>query len=152
MHKSGYTIYQKFPPSPPCTCEICLYFCNRPGWWTVAEAKDAMEHGYAKRMMLELAPDYSFGVLSPAFKGNEAYFALQEYAKNTCTFLVDNRCTIFQRTFQPIECRFCHHDRIGLGSLCHAQVGKDWNSHKGMRLVREWLYISNLKLPSEIAW
>jgi hypothetical protein len=31
-------------------------------------------------MMLEMAPDRSFGVLSPAFKGNELVFAKQLFA------------------------------------------------------------------------
>ncbi len=44
----------------------------RPGWWTVQEANEALHAGLGKRMMLEMSPDLSFGVLSPAFKGCEA--------------------------------------------------------------------------------
>jgi hypothetical protein len=59
----------RFPPSPPCSCETCLAYCARPGWWTVDEATRAIEAGYASRMMLEMAPDKTYGVLAPAFKG-----------------------------------------------------------------------------------
>jgi hypothetical protein len=137
-------IYTQFPASSPCTCKICISFCKRPGWWLVSEARDAIVHGYANRMMLELSPNHSFGVLSPAFKGNEGYLALLEYSDNYCTFLENDRCTIFGKTFQPIECRFCHHDRIGLGKKCHYAIEKDWNSSKGKRLVNDWLFLRNL--------
>jgi hypothetical protein len=49
------TLHEKYPPSEPCTCEICLSYCARPGWWTVEEAASALEAGYGNRMMLEIA-------------------------------------------------------------------------------------------------
>jgi hypothetical protein len=136
--------YDRFPASNPCSCDICINFCKRPGWWLVSEARSAISQGYAKRMMLELSPDHSFGVLSPAFKGNEGYFALQEYSNSYCTFLKNNRCTIFGKPFQPLECRFCHHDRIGSGKQCHYAIEKDWNTSKGKRLLKDWLIICDL--------
>ena len=42
------------------------------GWWTVEQAAEAISTGLAFRMMLEIAPELTFGVLSPAFKGCEA--------------------------------------------------------------------------------
>ena len=129
---------QKYPPSEPCACEICLAYCRRPGWWTVEEAAGAIAAGYGGRMMLEMAPDRSFGVLSPAFKGCEVNFALDVYSGRGCTFLKDDRCELHGTGFQPLECRFCHHDRPGMGPKCHADVERDWNTSRGRVLVVRW--------------
>jgi len=116
------TLGDKYPPSEPCACEACLRYCVRPGWWTVAEAERALEAGYGLRMMLEMAPDRSFGELSPGFKGNELAFAKQLFADPGCTFLKAGLCELHATTLQPLECRFCHHDRVGQGPLCHAGI------------------------------
>lgn len=129
---------RRFKPSEPCSCHICISYCSRPGWWTVDEAKKAMEKGYAPRMMLELSPDNNFGVLAPAFKGNECNFALQVFSNNPCTFLKNGKCELFGSGFQPLECRFCHHDRQNQGYECHAEIAKDWNTPKGKRLIVTW--------------
>jgi hypothetical protein len=89
-------------------------------------------------MMLEISPERTFGVLSPAFKGCEGFFALQDCKSNGCTFLKDNRCELHGSGFQPLECRFCHHDRPGLGPLCHADIEKDWHTPAGRALVAKW--------------
>jgi hypothetical protein len=140
------SFYQKFPPSEPCACEVCQYFCNRPGWWLVVEARDAIGCGYAHRMMLEISPEFSFGVLSPAFKGNEGIVALQINSRNGCTFLENSRCALFNESFEPAECRFCHHERIGQGKICHREIERDWNTSKGKRLVRQWCEIVNIDI------
>ncbi len=142
-------LHSLYPPSPPCSCKVCTYFCTRPGWWLVDEARMAMDAGYAGRMMLELSQNHSVGVLSPAFKGNEGYFSLQVYSSNGCTFFTHGLCEIFGQTFQPIECRFCHHDRLGYGMKCHQEIARDWNSGKGRRLVRRWLQLQNLQPPQQ---
>ena len=132
------TLAEKYPPSEPCSCEICLSYCVRPGWWTVDEAANAIDSGYADRMMLEMSPDHSFAVLSPAFKGNEISFALDMYKDKGCTFLKDDRCELHGTGLQPLECRFCHHARLGLGPKCHADIEKDWNTSAGRALVVRW--------------
>jgi len=136
--KHDKSLAQKYPPSKPCSCDICLGYCKRPGWWTVEEAAHAMDAGYANRMMLEMAPARSFGVLSPAFKGCEADFALERCADRGCTFLKENLCELYGTALQPLECRFCHHDRPGLGDLCHADIEKEWNTPTGRGLVVSW--------------
>ena len=128
----------KYPPSEPCACAVCLAYCMRPGWWTVREAAAAYDAGYARRMMLEPSPERTFGVLSPAFRGCEGTFALQQYAARGCTFLRDGRCELHGSGFQPMECRFCHHDRPGQGPLCHADLEADWNTPAGRLLVVRW--------------
>ena len=97
-----------------------------------------MEAGHAARMMLEMSPDRSFGVLSPAFRGCEMQFAAGEYADRGCTFLKDGRCELHDSGLMPLECRFCHHDRPGLGPRCHADIGKAWNTAAGRALVVRW--------------
>lgn len=127
-----------FPPSPPCRCEVCRAYCRRPGWWTVEEAALAIEAGYAHRMMLEISPELTFGVLSPAFKGNEGKLAVQIFADQGCTFLSHDSCELFETPFRPLECRFCHHTRRGLGERCHAAIEEGWHSPVGQSLVAKW--------------
>ena len=136
--KRKLTLAEKYPPSPPCSCEICKSYCKRPGWWTVEEAAQALDAGYGKRMMLEMAPGFKFGVLSPAFKGNEGMFAFNEYAANGCTFLVDEKCELHGTGHQPLECCFCHHDRFGMGPRCHTDIERDWDTPAGRALIVKW--------------
>jgi hypothetical protein len=110
---------------------ICLNYCRRPGWWAVAKAARAVNKGYAGRMMLEMSPELSFGVLSPAFSGNKANLAMQVFADQGCTFLIENLCELFGTGLLPLECRYCHHTRIVLGKKCHDALEKDWCSKAG---------------------
>lgn len=111
----------------------------RPGWWTVEEAVQAIQAGYGHRMMLEISPEMTFGVLSPAFKGCEANYALQTYARNGCNFLKDGLCELHGTGHQPLECLFCHHLRKGLGQKCHQDIEKDWKTPAGRILIMNWI-------------
>ena len=133
------TLLEKYLPSEPCTCEICVGYCARPGWWTVDQAARALEAGYGNRMMLEIAPELTFGVLSPAFQGCEGSFATTRCSKNSCTFLKNERCELFGTDHEPLECRFCHHDRRGQGPKCHSDLEKDWKTPAGQTLVQIWI-------------
>ncbi|MFH0919493.1 MAG: hypothetical protein V1913_03965 [Fibrobacterota bacterium] len=132
------SLSEKYPPSKPCDCEICRAFCARPGWWTVEEADAAMKAGLSGRMMLEMAPDNAFGVLAPAFKGCETAFATQLFVHRGCTFLKEEKCELHGTGQQPLECRFCHHERPGQGPLCHADIEKEWNTPVGSTLIVAW--------------
>ena len=142
--KHKKSLAEKYPASEPCGCEVCLAYCARPGWWTVEEAVLAMKAGYGNRMMLELSPDRSFGVLSPAFTGCEGGFALNLHVSRGCNFLEGNCCELHGTGFQPLECRFCHHERLGLGQQCHADIEKDWKSPEGRALVLNWSKLTGL--------
>lgn len=133
------TLQEKYPSSDPCDCSICRAFCKRPGWWTVKEASDAITAGYGRRMMLEMSPDRSFGVLSPAFRGCHSYYAVQEFAAFGCNFLTHGLCELHGTAYQPMECRYCHHLRKGMGIRCHADLEKDWNTFAGQMLVKLWM-------------
>ena len=135
----GKTLIHKYPPSEPCTCDVCLAYCARPGWWTVEEAARAIEAGYANRMMLEVSPELTFGVLLPAFNGCEGSFAVNQFARSKCKFLKDDRCKLFGTDHQRLECRFCHHERRGQGIKCHAALEKDWKTPVGQALVEKWI-------------
>lgn len=137
--KRRRSLYEKYPPSEPCCCEICRAYCMRPGWWTVEQAKKAIDAGYGPRMMLELAPELTFCVISPAFSGCEGWYALQAYAQNGCNFLIDGLCELHGTGYAPLECLFCHHLRKGLGQKCHADIEKDWNTPAGQALVARWM-------------
>jgi hypothetical protein len=119
-------------------------YCARPGWWTVNEAARALDAGYARRMMLELSPERTFGVLSPAFKGCGGTFALNEFAHLGCNFLKDNRCELHGTGFQPLECRVCHHTRPGLGPKCHADIEKSWITPAGRLLIQKWCKLTGV--------
>jgi hypothetical protein len=108
----------------------------------VEEAGRAVDAGYARRMMLEMAPELTFGVLSPAFKGCEGNFALNEFSKNGCNFFKNSLCELFGTGFQPLECRFCHHDRLGEGEKCHQDIEKDWTTEVGIKLVEKWIRVT----------
>jgi len=89
-------------------------------------------------MMLEVAPEGGWAVLSPAFRGCEGYIATQDASRNGCTFLKDGLCELFGTGSQPLECRYCHHDRKGLGKDCHVALEMDWHTPEGQELVEEW--------------
>jgi hypothetical protein len=131
-------LQKKYPPSDPCSCDVCKSYCKRPGWWTVKEAENAIREGMASRMMLEISPEKDFGVLSPAFKGNEVNYALQDFSGNGCTFFNDGLCELFGTGLQPLECRFCHHDRLGQGPNCHADIESEWKTSFAKRVVVRW--------------
>lgn len=97
-----------------------------------------MEAGFASRMMLEMSPELTFGVLSPAFKGNEQNIAMQALAGQGCTFLKKDLCELFGTGLQPLECRFCHHSRPRQGKRCHDALEADWYSKAGQQLVIRW--------------
>ncbi|MBN2635674.1 MAG: hypothetical protein JXR61_05345 [Prolixibacteraceae bacterium] len=134
---------EKFPPSPPCSCPVCQAYCLRPGWWTPEEAEKAINSGYGFRMMLEVSPEKKFCVLSPAFKGNETNFALQLFSKNGCTFQQNGLCELFGSGIQPLECRFCYHERKGKGKLCHKALEEEWKRKYAKRIVVRWGILTN---------
>jgi len=140
-HKHPQTLAEKYPPSEPCNCAVCSAYSARPGWWSVAEAAAAIRAGYARRMMLELAPEASFGVLSPAFRGCEGGFALQAFAGQGCNFLAEGLCELHGTPFLPLECRFCHHNRPGQGRQCHADLERDWMTTAGQAVVNQWIQL-----------
>ena len=143
--RKSRALAKKYPPSDPCSCEICVGYCQRPGWWTVDQAAQAIEAGYAHRMMLELAPELTFAVLSPAFRGCEGAIATNEFAENGCNFLKADRCELYGTGHQPLECRFCHHERRGQGPKCHTDLENDWKSSAGQALIQLW--IREISLP-----
>lgn len=131
-------LYKKYPPSKPCNCEICKNYCKRPGWWTVDQAESAINAGYANRMMLEISPEMDFGVISPAFRGCEGNIAVNTYSLNGCNFYKNSLCELHSTIHIPLECRFCHHERTGMGNKCHLDIERDWKTPKGQKLVKKW--------------
>ncbi len=137
--KKGGSLPDRYPRSEPCSCDVCRAYCARPGWWTVEQAVLILHVGYTGRMMLEVSPERTFAVLSPAFRGCEGGFALQSAADKGCNFLLpDNKCELHATPYLPLECAFCHHERAGLGDQCHADLQADWRTPAGRQLVRRW--------------
>ncbi|MEL7603194.1 MAG: hypothetical protein AAGU77_08555 [Bacillota bacterium] len=132
-------IEARFPPSEPCSCAVCTAYCLRPGWWTVRQAQAAFDAELGGRMMLETSPEHRFGVLSPALRGCEGSLAPRPFPRSGCCFFRRGLCELFGTGFEPLECRFCHHARPGLGAACHAAIEADWNTPAGQALVIRWL-------------
>lgn len=89
-------------------------------------------------MMLEIAPDFTFGVLAPSFKGCEGDLALQRHSKSGCSFFREGLCELHETGLMPLECRFCHHSRGGQGLICHNEIAGDWHTKEGQELVKKW--------------
>jgi hypothetical protein len=104
----------------------------------VREAAGALSAGLGGRMMLEVSPERTLGVLAPACCGCERSFALQQFAGRGCTFLTAGGCELHGTGFQPLECCFCHHDRRGLGPQCHADLESEWRTAAGRAVVGRW--------------
>ena len=134
-----------FPASDGCSCDICKSYCKRPGWWTVEQAKKAILMGYSHRMMMEISPQFDFAVLSPAFYGCEGFIATNEASKNGCNFLKDGLCELHNTDILPLECAFCHHERVGQGIICHETILKEWKTLDAQLLVAEWQKIVKLE-------
>lgn len=141
---SGRSLHEMFPASPSCNCEICRGYCQRPGWWMVSEATLAIRKGLSYRMMLEISPEVTFGVLSPAFRGCEMRIATNAFKSTCCTFSHEDGWELYQSDLMPPECRFCHHERTGMGQNCHEALENDWNSAAGRKLVVEWCNLTRL--------
>ena len=92
-------------------------------------------------MMLEISPEMTFAVLSPAFYGNERKIAQNIYSKNGCNFYKNSLCELHNTDIFPFECNFCHHDRVGLGLKCHADLENDWFTTEGQSIARKWCNI-----------
>lgn len=131
------TMSELFPPSASCHFDV-RQSCQRTGWWTVEEAQRAMKNGLSLRMMLDVSPDLSYGVLSPAYRGCEGNVALNSLKKNGCAFDADGSCRLHNTGLQPLECRFCHHTRVDLELKCHEALDWDWRTPQGQALVQAW--------------
>ena len=131
-------ISKLFPPSQGCDCEICRGYCKRPGWWTVEQAELALNKNYAHRMMMEISPEFDYAVLSPAFYGCGGLVATKQNSMNGCNFLKNGLCELHGTDLFPIECAFCHHDRVGQGIICHTYIAYDWKTLRGQKLVARW--------------
>lgn len=101
------------PPQQVAPAMCAEIIADAPVGGTVGQARRAIEKGYASRMMLEISPDFKFAVLSPAFYGCEGFIATNDGAKNGCNFLKEGMCELHDTDFLPLECAFCHHERVG---------------------------------------
>jgi hypothetical protein len=148
--ESQLRLEDRYPSSPPCNCEICRNYCLRPGWWTIEQASNAIKEGYSNRMMLEIAPEFTFAVLSPAFRGCEGLIAIEEFSKVGCNFFINGLCELHGTNLQPLECKVCHHAQPGLGPKCHLDIERQWNTSEGQEVVVKWMEQTgfNDKLPN----
>lgn len=131
-------IYNRYPHSQSCSCEVCKSFCKRPGWWTPEQTKEIIKVGYYNKIMLEISPELTFGVLSPAFKGCEMNIAINLFKENWCTFYHNGLCDLHNTPYLPLECAFCNHDSKGQGQKCHTDIEQLWKSKENQKIIKEW--------------
>lgn len=144
-----------------CTCEECVSACAfNPGIFLPAEAKLAIEAGYAKRMMLynEVVPMRSgrgrvVAYLMPAVPhmggksdgpmtfGQAMLLVVGGRGRGKCTFLTRaGRCRIHDSGFKPAECR----GYLGCGPH-DAKVDekrdrliRSWTTPEGRAVIDQW--------------
>jgi hypothetical protein len=102
----------------------------------VEQAAKAFSAGYAP-YMLEISPDSPLEFW--ARTGGRRQGRIKHFSQNGCGFLKNGLCELHGTGLMPLECRFCHHDRIGRGKMCHLELEKDWNTTPGQILVRKWI-------------
>jgi len=146
----------KLKPSEPCTCEVCVGMCKRPGWPTPEEAARLMDAGLADRLMLDYwvgEPDIEvICPANPGYEGAHAWepsgfvdalcligsgFGRDNPLLSGCTFFKNGLCEIHESGAKPIECRVGHHDAaIPKGS--HEQVAQLWTTDEAKAVVARW--------------
>lgn len=140
----------------PCTCKICVNACERyPGWMTPEEAEQAIDSGYALKLMVDWFEDYNgegnVEVLAPASKGFEgsrapeisyegsmfASLLAHYWSPGPCVFLKNRRCSIHYSGFKPIHCRTfsCIESE---SYVSKHEVAGLWQSKKGAEVMRKW--------------
>lgn len=122
---------------PNCTCDKCISACKHyPGWMTVEEAKAAIAAGFADRLMLDYwAADENVYVLCPTIQGVEGNVA-PFWPDGTCTFLANDRCSIHESGFKPMQCRttmVCNDS--GADKQDFLQY---WDTDEGRKLIADW--------------
>ena len=148
-----------------CACAKCREACKRnPGWFTPAEARRAIEAGFANRLMRDwLEPSTVVGnkeriyVLAPASEGYEGddapeipeYESILEamfappFEKGRCIFFSkDERCEIHDSEFKPIQCRTaftCRREVLGgNASASNFIVARMWDTDEGREVIAVW--------------
>lgn len=146
-------------PLRVCDCEQCVRLCRcNPGWFTPAEAIQAMKAGLGHRLMRDwLEPSHKLGnserlyVLAPASLGCEGkeapeldnYFALLlGFAKKgRCTFLENDLCSIHDSGFKPKQCRECLGCQKNNGPDNY-EMARHWDTEEGKQALEMWAEIN----------
>jgi Fe-S-cluster containining protein len=141
---------------PDCTCETCISYCRRPGWFTPEEAQMAIASGYGKLLMLDYwvssGDKEDIFLLCPANPGYERQSApevslltMALYAAvgtsnplySGCTMLsTDNRCGI--HAIKPLECKVAHHAFPDASTGLHEEIAMLWDNDAAQLIVNQW--------------
>lgn len=140
-----------------CSCAVCVSACSRcPGMMSPDDARKAIDAGMSGRLMLDWrGGDDPFDgnnvfVLSAAVVGYEGEYApypdpdrgfvgVYLFGLNgigRCNFLVNDRCSIHDSGFKPIECREAL--SCGRQSMSRDDIAKLWDTPEGKVTVEEW--------------
>lgn len=160
-----------------CNCPRCIELCmNGPGWFTVKEAKLAIQNGYANKLMLDYYFDRDdnkkYYVLSPAIIGFEGKLYTKtddEFSIGKCVLLNDNKlCDIHNSGFKPIQCKTalpCYAtnkkyrssiltDLYNINNILPNGMGNNtlgyaWDNDGGKKLIEDWKLLVNFDNKKE---
>ena len=148
----------------PCSCARCVKCCHdNPGWFSPQEAIMAINAGYAKKMMVdwlepcrEVGNDKRIFVLAPAsvgYEGGKCPEAVNpiEYlfgwTKGKCTLLENDKCSIHDSGFKPLQCRDGRSCQPRDGELWdNYGVAKLWNTLEGQSAVEVWCKLTEVNI------
>lgn len=123
-----------------CSCQTCQDMCRRrPCWPAPDEARQLIEMGYGKRMMLDYWSGYpdDIEIVAPAnneYEGRKAGL----FPFGRCVFLTEEGlCELHNTGAKPMEGRLAMcGDRTPYG--LHQDVAEMWDSEEGREVVELW--------------
>lgn len=141
-------IRQKWPATEDCSCDECVGYCERPGWFLPDEVRVAAEYlGLSLREMFERYLvvdwwgggsdiDHHVGILAPGKPSETGRVASIGFVRGEgCVFLnEDGKCSI--HAVKPHECRLAHHVVVHAGNS-HLEIARVWDGEEGRALIRE---------------
>lgn len=142
-----------------CACARCKSLCRNPGWFDPAEARKAIDAGYANKIMVDywVRSSGNIFILSPASKGCEkdrapntdelggfSALVMGLSAKGQCVLQAeDGLCSIHTSGFKPAQCRAAKACE-GNAGIENEVTARLWDNPESQALVREWMAIVGL--------
>lgn len=145
-------IRKKWPATLPCSCDRCVSYCQRPGWFLPDEIRSLAAHlGLTVKELFDqyLVVDWwggtgkegipegtDIGILSPGKPHEHGQLASLGFGVHPadCIFLKEGKCSI--HAVKPQECRNARHD-VEPAKGQHVAIAKAWQREEGRELLRE---------------
>lgn len=139
-----------------CSCSKCKSMCHAPCCGSVEDFEKLIEAGYADRLMFDDLPSISEcgDILKPALKGSEGKQAPWETRTELgCTFWKYGKCELHNKGLKPIQGKQANHTNHHVAEEVSEKFSKvskaDWESPRGLALIKKWKKLVNYKEPKE---